>query len=62
MTERRYDPEIAPLIPHLPVEADWSDMPTARAEMLEMMNALLGQQPDPMGVQYADRAIPWPDG
>ncbi len=27
MTTRRYGPELAPLIPVLPVEADWSDMP-----------------------------------
>jgi acetyl esterase/lipase len=60
MTERRYDPELAPLIPVLPVVADWSDMPAARADMLEMLGRMFGQQPEPEGVVYHDRTIPGP--
>jgi len=60
MTERRYDPELAPLIPVLPVESDWSDMPAARTQMLEMIESMLGQEADPSGVEYQDRMIPGP--
>jgi acetyl esterase len=60
MTERRYDPELAPLVPSLPVESDWSDLPAARAQMLEMIGAALGQQPEPAGVRHEDRMIPGP--
>jgi acetyl esterase/lipase len=60
MTERRYDPELAALIPSLPVEFDWSDMPAARDQMLEMISAMGGDQPDPDGVRYADRLVPGP--
>ena len=60
MTERRYDPEFAALVPSLPTVADWSDMPAARKEMLEMIEAFLGGQPDPPGVTFADRMIPGP--
>lgn len=59
MTERRYDPELAPLVPSLPVESDWSDMPAARTQMLELMAAML-DQPDPSGVRHGDHTIPGP--
>ncbi len=62
MTERRYDPEILPLIPMLPVEADWSDMPAARAEMVEMIGSMVGAMPAPQGVGWDDRWIPGPTG
>jgi acetyl esterase/lipase len=61
VSERRYDPELAPLVPSLPVESDWSDVPAARAQMLELMSALLAQ-PDPEGLRYADRRVPGPTG
>jgi len=60
MSERRYDPEIAPLVPILPIESDWSDMPAARAGMAEMIARILGSQPDPEGVSFEDRQIPGP--
>ncbi len=60
MTERRFDPEIAPIIPAVPVVADWSDMPVARAEMEEMIRGMIAQQPAPQGVSFDDRDIPGP--
>ncbi len=61
MTERRYDPEIAPLIPTLPTTMDWSDIPGARSGMLEMIQTMLGGA-EPEGVDHADRMIPGPAG
>jgi len=61
MTERRYDPELAPLIATLPTGADWSDMTSARAQMDEMLVAM-GSPEDPEGVVYEDRQIPGPAG
>jgi acetyl esterase/lipase len=60
MTERRYDPEIAPLVPMMPVESDWTDMLAARAGMAEMIKSMLGSQADPEGVSCEDRVIPGP--
>jgi acetyl esterase/lipase len=62
MSERRYDPEIQPLIPMLPVESDWSDMPRARVEMVEMIASMLGSLPLPEGVAWDDRMVPGPAG
>jgi len=61
MTERRYDPEIAPMVPALPVESDWSDLPAARAAM-EQLVAMLPQpenSPDE-GIAFEDRTIDGP--
>ena len=41
MTERRYDPELAPLISALPITSDWSDMQAARDEMQGMIETML---------------------
>jgi acetyl esterase/lipase len=61
MTSRAYDPEIAPLVPLMPVETDWSDVPAARRRMLELL-ALLPAPPaaaaERVGVE--DRVIPGP--
>lgn len=57
MTERRYDPELAPLISALPTVADWTDMVTARAEMQSMIEAAVSQVPEPEGQSWADRMI-----
>ena len=62
MSERRYDPELAALIPQLPVASDWSDMPAVRVQMAEMFGAFLGQLRDPQGVQWEDRRVPGPEG
>ena len=61
MAERRYDPELAPLIAALPTQTDWSDMEQARTQMAEMIAAARAQ-PDPDGVSYQDRRIPGPEG
>lgn len=61
MTERRYDPELAPLIASLPSGMDWSDVPAARRGMDALIGAL-GAQPDPDGVRHEDRRIPGPAG
>ena len=37
MTQRAYDPEVAHIVPLLPVESDWSDLDAARAQMAEMV-------------------------
>lgn len=58
MTERRYDPELAPLIPMLPVTSDWDDMPAARKGMQEMIDSMVAGLPEPEGVEFADRLIP----
>ena len=49
-------------IPTLPVESDWSDMGKARKQMAELLEMSIGQQPEPEGVRYEDRAIPGPPG
>ena len=61
MTERAYDPEIAPIVPLMPVVRDWSDMDAARQEMAE----LIAKMPVPEGVgedqvRFEDRVIPGP--
>lgn len=62
MTERRYDPEFADMIPGLPVESDWSDMDAARSQMGELLKMALADQPDPPGIVYEDRQITGPEG
>jgi acetyl esterase len=59
MAERRYDPEFAEMIPALPIESDWSDMPAARQGMLEMIRGMLGGA-EPEGVEIEDRMIDGP--
>lgn len=61
MSERRYDPEIAPLVPMMPVESDWSDMPAARAGMAEMISSMLGSESDPAGVSFEDQVVRGPE-
>ena len=57
MTARRYDPEIAPIVPTLPVENDWSDLPAARAAMEKMILSIPGEENAPdAGVRIADVA------
>ena len=63
MAERRYDPEIAPLIHLLPTEMDWSDVPAARAGMAQMFEAMGEAAPQARGdVATEDRRIPGPSG
>jgi acetyl esterase/lipase len=61
MSEHRYDPELAPLVPMMPVESDWSDMPAARAGIAEMISSMLGSGSYPVGVSFEDQTIPGPD-
>ena len=60
MTERAYDPEIAPFVPMLPTVADWSDMEAARAGLEEMIAAAAPAQSLDMGVDFEDRMIQGP--
>jgi acetyl esterase/lipase len=61
VTQRAYDPEIAPMVPLLPVESDWSDLDAARAQMDQMLAAI---PPLPAGVaeqvRFEDRVVPGP--
>jgi acetyl esterase/lipase len=54
-----FDPEIAPLVPLLPV-IDSDDPAAMRAELSEMVAQL--PPPDTTGLQIEDRQIPGPDG
>jgi acetyl esterase/lipase len=61
MTQRAYDPELAPLVPLLPVANDWSDLPAARRGMAELIASLpaaggVGED----RVRFEDRVIPGP--
>jgi len=58
MSERRYDPELAPFIPALPVETDWSDMQAARAGMAELIRQASAGASAPERVAFEDRTIP----
>lgn len=62
MSERRYDPELAAMIPSLPVESDWSDMEAARKQMGELLELALAGQPEPAGMSFEDRMIRSVDG
>ena len=42
MSGYAYDPEIAPIVPMLPVESDWSDIAAARRSMEELVANLIG--------------------
>ena len=61
MTTRAYDPELAPIVPLLPVETEWSDLPAARRRMGEML-AQMGASAPPAAerVRCEDRVIPGP--
>ena len=61
MTDRAYDPEIAHIVPLLPVESDWSDLDAARAQLA----ALVASTPAPRNigadqVRFEDRVVPGP--
>lgn len=63
MAERVYDPEIAPLIPMLPTEMDWSDMPAVRAGLAQMIQSLGDAAPQARSdVAHEDRQVPGPQG
>ncbi len=54
-----FDPELAAVVPMLP-QVDLTDLPTARAQLSEMLGAFA--TPDPTGVQVEDITVPGPDG
>lgn len=63
MTDYAYDPELAGVVPMLPVESDWSDVPAARRAMEEMVANLpvqRGAADD--SVVFEDRIIQGPQG
>ena len=59
-TKYRFDPELAPIVPLLPVESDWSDMAAARAAMSEMIAAATADLPPIEGVDWDERLVPGP--
>lgn len=62
MTERAYDPELAPVIPLLPLGSDWNDLPAARRAMGELVASLpVGDGIGEDRVRFEDRVIPGPD-
>jgi acetyl esterase/lipase len=61
VSERAYDPELAHIIPLLPVESDWSDLDAARAGMAELIASMpassaIGED----HVRFEDRVVPGP--
>jgi acetyl esterase/lipase len=60
LTERAYDPELARMIPLLPIESDWSDLPAARAGMLEMVKGIPAPTGSDEKVRFDDRIVPGP--
>jgi acetyl esterase len=61
VTQYAYDPELAPIIPLLPVDNDWSDMDAARGAMAAMVASMPIE--NPIGedrVRFEDRSIPGP--
>jgi len=61
VTERAYDPELAHIVPLLPVESDWSDLDAARAQMAALVENMPAQRE--IGedqVRCEDRVIPGP--
>jgi len=61
VTDRAYDPELAHMVPLLPIESDWSNLDAARAQMDELIAAM----PAPSGigpddVRIEDRVVPGP--
>jgi acetyl esterase len=62
LSDRAYDPELAPMVPLLPTLSDWTDMPAARTAMVEMIAAAGGADAAPPEVRFEDRTIPGPEG
>jgi acetyl esterase/lipase len=63
MPKYAYDPELAPLVPLLPVASDWSDLPAARRAMAELIAKLPAAAGAGAGqVRFEDRVIPGPAG
>jgi acetyl esterase/lipase len=62
MTERAYDPELAHVVPLLPVESDWSDLSAARTQMAEMVKLVPGADEVPTDVVFEDRVVDGPSG
>jgi len=61
LTERRYDPEIAPMVPLLPVQSDWANLPAARAAMEQLIASVPRPHDAPdEAVAFEDRTIPGP--
>ncbi len=61
MSERAYDPELAGIIPLLPVETDWSDLEAARSAIAELVASM--PPSNPIGedrVRFEDRTVPGP--
>jgi acetyl esterase/lipase len=60
VTDYAYDPELAAIVPLLPVETDWSDMSAARRQMDELVANLPLDGAVGDRVQFEDRRVPGP--
>ena len=61
MPDYAYDPELAEVVPLLPVESDWSDVPAARRAMEEMVaNLSVEDDGSEDRVHFEDRVVPGP--
>jgi acetyl esterase/lipase len=60
VTKRNYDPELAAIVPQLPVTSDWSDLPAARRAMEELIQSLPRGGPSEAQVRFTDRQIAGP--
>jgi acetyl esterase len=62
MTDRAYDPELAPAVPLLPTQSDFSDIAAVRAQMEEMIETMSPPLPEGLDVRFEDRTVPGPEG
>jgi acetyl esterase len=61
VTEYAYDPELAHIVPLLPVESDWSDIEAARRQMEELVaNMAVPGEIGEDRVRFGDRVVPGP--
>lgn len=63
MAERVYDPEIAPIVPLMPTDMNWTDMPAAREAMATMFESMGdGAAQARSDVKWEDVQIAGPEG
>jgi acetyl esterase/lipase len=60
VTKRNYDPELAAIVPQLPVATDWSDLPAARLAMADIIQSVPSSGPSEEEVGFSDREIAGP--
>ena len=62
MSKYAYDHELADVVPMLPTVIDWSDIPTARANMENMILSAAPGDPPADQVKFEDHMIPGRSG